>query len=449
VLFDTAPTGHTIRLLQLPGDWTGYLEEGKGDTSCLGPLAGLDTRKASYAEAVGTLTDPSRTRLVLVARPQRSSLLEVERTLGELGAIGMGDAHLVVNGALAGVADDPLEAALRRREADALAHLPDSLRRLPRSVIPLRSMNMVGVPALRVLLDDAGEGGTDATQSASPVPGETLASLVDHIEVAGHGLVMCMGKGGVGKTTVAAAIAVALADRGHDVLLTTTDPAAHLAGTLDGDVIGLTVERIDPHRAVAEYRDHVTATKGAALDDAGRAVLAEDLKSPCTEEIAVFQRFASAVASAEERFVVIDTAPTGHTLLLLDATGSYHREMTRQAGEAATVTPLMRLQDPDLTRVVLVTLPETTPVLEAEALQRDLERAGIHPYAWIVNQSISAAGTTSPFLLARAATEAGPLARVDQLAERTAVLPLLAEEPVGAGALRRLVVATGPVRAVG
>jgi arsenite-transporting ATPase len=267
-----------------------------------------------------------------------------------------------------------------------------------------------------------------------------LVDLVDEIERAGHGLVMCMGKGGVGKTTIAAAIALALVERGHEVLLTTTDPAAHLADTLGVPVDGLTVTRIDPDTALEQYRARVMATKGKDLDEPSRAALAEDLMSPCTAEVAVFQQFSRAVHDSRRTFVVMDTAPTGHTLLLLDAAGSYHREIARQMGRAnmAYSTPLMRLQDPAQTKIILVTLAETTPVLEAAGLQEDLERAGIHPWAWVVNNSIAAARPHSAFLRTRAHNEADQIARVCALAERVAIVPLLAEEPVGLARLSAL-----------
>lgn len=446
VLFDTAPTGHTVRLLQLPGEWTTYLSDGKGDVSCLGPVAGLDRLRHDYAGALAALTDPARTRLVLVTRPQRSSVREAARTFGELRELGMTNAHLVVNGVMprrASVVDasDVLVEAVTRRETEALDAIPGDLAALPRTTVPLLACNTVGVPALRALLDpDATPAAPVRDEIASLPDGSTsLRDLVDDLEAGGHGLVMCMGKGGVGKTTVAAAVALELAARGHEVLLTTTDPAAHLTETLQADVEHLTVERIDPARAITEYRERVMDGKGKALDDAGRAVLAEDLKSPCTDEVAVFQQFSHVVFRARKQFVVLDTAPTGHTLLLLDATGSYHREITRQmSGGARFVTPLMRLQDPAQTKVVIVTLPETTPVLEAQELQDDLARAGITPWAWVVNASLTAAAPRSPFLRARALAEAEPHARIHELCHRVAVLPLLADEPVGAAALSEL-----------
>lgn len=441
IVFDTAPTGHTIRLLQLPGSWTDFLAAGKGDPSCLGPLSGLEKHKQVYAKAVQALTDPDRTRLVLVSRAQTSSLSEIERTYLELNQIGIGSGYVVVNGVLPQAAgDEELAHALRAREAAALAAIPPGVAGLPRDVLDLKPNNMVGIPALESLFAGTSDAAITGNVAHAPeVEDSPLAALVNEVERDGHGLVMCMGKGGVGKTTVAAAIAVALAKRGHEVHLTTTDPAAHLTETLQTAVPGLRVSRIDPDAAIEEYRSHVMETKGRNLDDAGRAALAEDLLSPCTDEVAVFRQFSRVVQESRRHFVVMDTAPTGHTLLLLDATGSYHREISRQVGDTmGFVTPLMRLQDPAQTKVVLVTLAETTPVLEAEELQNDLERAGIHPWAWVVNNSIAAAHPRTPFLRARAGNEIEQIVKVRNLADRVALIPLLPEEPIGEAKLAAL-----------
>ena len=446
IVFDTAPTGHTIRLLQLPGAWSGFLENNDNGASCLGPLAGLEKQRQQYRAAVAALADPLRTRLVLVARAQASTLREVARTHDELAAIGLQRQYLVINGVLptAEAAGDALAAAIVAREARALAALPGAVAALPRTQVPLKPFNLVGLPALRALLDD--NAGALSTTPAAPAsaPGAlpALATLVDELATAGHGLVMLMGKGGVGKTTLAAAVAVELARRGLPVHLTTSDPAAHLTETLEGSLQQLTVSRIDPHAETERYRAEVLTTKGKDLDAHGRALLEEDLRSPCTEEIAVFQAFSRIIREAGRKFVVMDTAPTGHTLLLLDATGAYHREMARhmdKSGITHYTTPMMQLQDPAQTRVLIVTLAETTPVLEAARLQDDLRRAGIEPWAWVINNSLAAASPTSPLLMRRAAAEWAQIDAVrNRHAQRLALVPLQAEEPVGIARLQAL-----------
>ncbi|WP_421197796.1 arsenical pump-driving ATPase [Aeromonas enteropelogenes] len=444
ILFDTAPTGHTIRLLQLPGAWSEFLAQGKGDASCLGPLAGLEKQRSQYAEAVAALADDARTRLVLVARAQHSTLREVARTHEELAAIGLANQQLVINGLFpaAAIAGDTLAQAIWRREQQALADMPQGIKGLARDQVPLLATNLVGLDSLRQLLQpqDAGEQAPLATSAHQPVQPE-LSSLVDELAADGHGLIMLMGKGGVGKTTLAAAVAVELASRGLPVHLTTSDPAAHLGETLAGTLPHLEVSRIDPRAETERYRAQVLASKGAALDEQGRALLEEDLRSPCTEEIAVFQAFSRIIREAGKRFVVMDTAPTGHTLLLLDATGAYHREIARQMGNKGLhfTTPMMQLQDPKQTKVLIVTLPEPTPVQEAANLQADLRRAGIEPWAWLINHSLQQAAVSSPLLQLRAERQQPHVEAVErQHASRYAVVPLLAEEPVGADALRRL-----------
>ncbi|MCV7150630.1 arsenical pump-driving ATPase [Mycolicibacterium pyrenivorans] len=447
VLFDTAPTGHTIRLLQLPGSWTDFLDEGKGDASCLGPLSGLDKQRTRYAGAVAALADPRRTRLVLVARAQRSTLTEITRTHRELAAIGLTHQYVVINGVLPAPAghSDPLAAAIYEREQEAIAALPDELRTLPLDQVDLKATNIVGVDALESLFAPGAAMPAVDEDPALDVADAPLAALIDELATGDHGLVLCMGKGGVGKTAIAAAIAVALADRGHPVHLTTTDPAGHLSDMLHGTLPNLHVSSIDPAEATRAYRDHVLATKGAALDEQGRSMLEEDLRSPCTEEVAVFQAFSRVIGESRNKFVVVDTAPTGHTLLLLDATGSYHREVARQLGNRHFTAPLMRLQDPGLTKVIIVTLAETTPVLEAAGLQEELERAQIHPWAWVVNNSLAAAHPTTPLLRRRAAAELPEIDKVrSDHADRVAVVPLLATEPVGIPALEALTESPAP-----
>lgn len=443
IVFDTAPTGHTIRLLQLPGAWSEFLEQGKGDASCLGPLAGLEKQRSQYADAVATLSDTQRTRLILVARAQASTLREVARTHDELAAIGLVNQQLVINGIFPAddVADDPLAHAVWQREQRALQTMPAQLAALPTDHVPLLATNLVGIDSLRQLLAGCALASESTTASLVSEFHPSLSALVDELAADEHGLIMLMGKGGVGKTTLAAAVAVALAQRGLPVHLTTSDPAAHLSETLAGELPTLEVSRIDPQVETARYRAQVLATKGASLDEQGRALLEEDLRSPCTEEIAVFQAFSRIIRDAGKRFVVMDTAPTGHTLLLLDATGAYHREIARQMGGKGLhfTTPMMQLQDPKQTKVMIVTLPEPTPVQEAANLQADLRRAGIEPWAWIVNHALQTEQVRSPLLVQRAHRQQPHIDAVKRLhAHRYAVVPLLASEPVGVAALQAL-----------
>lgn len=443
IIFDTAPTGHTIRLLQLPGAWNDFLEQGKGNASCLGPLAGLEKQRAQYKAAVDALADPERSRLVLVARAQQATLREVARTHEELTAIGLTKQFLVINGLFphAETLRDSLATAIFQREQNALAAMPEALNPLPCDHIVLKPFNLVGVAALRKLLVDDLPADSDNGVIHHAIPFPSLSSLTDEITKDGCGLIMLMGKGGVGKTTLAAAIAANLAHHGLPVHLTTSDPAAHLSETLNGAMANLAVDRIDPHAETERYRQHILETKGAHLDTQGRALLEEDLRSPCTEEIAVFQAFSRIIREAGKKFVVMDTAPTGHTLLLLDATGAYHREVIKQMDSSIVhySTPMTQLQNPRQTKILLVTLAETTPVLEAANLQADLRRAGIEPWAWIINNSIAAATVHSPLLCQRARNELTEIKAVSTIhAQRYAVVPLLKEEPIGVQRLLEL-----------
>jgi arsenite-transporting ATPase len=452
VVFDTAPTGHTLRLLSLPGAWSSFIDTNTLGTSCIGPLSGLAGQHDRYRAAVATLADPARTVLVLVARPDRLALDEAARAAAELAALGVDNQRLVVNGVFRATdAADALAVALASQAAAALAALPAGLAGLERDEVSLLPWTPVGIAGLRALVTGAAPAA--AEEPVAPVPGTTaLAALVGELAERGRGLVLTMGKGGVGKTTLAAAIATELTAQGHAVELTTTDPAAHLDAVLDaGDNTGpgiLRVSRIDPDQETAAYVAEVLADAGGGLDASARAVLEEDLRSPCTTEIAVFRAFARTVAEAAARFVLLDTAPTGHTLLLLDAARAYHREVGRQGG---TMPPevdalLDRLTDPSFTSVFIVTLPEATPIHEAAALQADLRRAGIEPAAWVVNQSLAATAVTDPVLVARAQAETHYLDEVaTRHASRVALVRMLADPPTGPQGLARLL--TSPAAA--
>jgi arsenite/tail-anchored protein-transporting ATPase len=445
IIFDTAPTGHTLRLLKLPAAWTGFIAENTTGTSCLGPLSGLQAQQALYESSLRTLSDPASTTLVLVSRPEPSALAEADRTRAELAEMGLTNQHLFLNAVfVASDAADPAALALEDRGRKAVESMPEQLAALPRVEIPLLPFAPMGVANFGRVFGSR----SPLTASVDPMQGEVtklpgpLVSLIDEIEEMGRGVVMTMGKGGVGKTTIAAAIAVELAHRGHRVHLSTTDPAAHIASTVEAGVLGLQVSRIDPANETRRYTQEIMAKSAPQLDQQGQALLEEDLRSPCTEEIAVFRAFAETVAAGEQGFVVLDTAPTGHTLLLLDAAEAYHRDVLRSMSDMpdSVRNLLPRLRDPQFTKILLVTLPEATPVHEAAKLQDDLVRAGITPFAWVINQSFANNGFRDPVLVERGLRELPYIEEVGaQLAPRLALVPWKAEAPVGSTLLRELI----------
>ncbi len=420
VVFDTAPTGHTLRLLSLPGAWQGFVDSSRHGASCLGPLAGLTEQKNLFRSALDALQS-AKAGVVLVSRPDSAALSEADRARAELERIGIRSRWLILNGVFEPASsDDPIAESLARRGRKAIEAMPERLRLPRRLEIPLIPRPLIGIPALRSLVAPAVAESMDRPISPRDIGGlpGSLDQILDGLSAEGHGVIMTLGKGGVGKTHLARAIARELARRGAAVHLTTTDPAANLATLASGSTPLLRVSRIDGPAEVVRYRQEILDTVGHDLDPMSRDLLEEDLRSPCTEEVAVFRAFAAAVAEGEDGFVVVDTAPTGHTLLLLDAALSYHREIARQPGAASdSVRKLLpRLRDPLYTHMLIVTLPQATPVHEAESLEEDLHRAGIRPYAWVINQSFLAADTSDPLLTTWARNER-PF--IDEVMERT------------------------------
>ena len=446
IVFDTAPTGHTLRLLSLPKAWTGFLAGNDRGASCLGPHSGLKMQEARFQAALDALGDAAKTTVILVTRPDQGAIQEASHTSDELRELGLNNQRLAINGVFhASDRSDAVAIAIEELGQQALNAMPPSMCALPQDRVPLKAFDTVGLTALRALLaPGSGPMAAPANPAAATLARfDGLDMLADELATASHGLIMVMGKGGVGKTTVAAALALGLLARGKTVHLSTTDPAAHLAVTLNGDVPGLRVSRIDPKVETQRYIDKIMAARSPGLDTAERALLLEDLQSPCTEEVAVFQAFSRTVNEGRSAFVVLDTAPTGHSMLLMDATGAYHRQVAREfkaQGAAHWVTPLMRLQDATYTKIILVTLPEVTPVSQAAALQEDLRRAHIEPYAWVLNKSVLAAGTRDPLLAARMAGERQQMQRLrSKLVKRLFTLPWLTSPPIGFAALSKLV----------
>ncbi|MDQ0214023.1 arsenite-transporting ATPase [Oikeobacillus pervagus] len=443
IIFDTAPTGHTLRLLQLPTAWNGFLEEGTHGASCLGPLSGLGDKKELYSKAVSTLSDSTKTSLILVTRPDVSTTLEADRASKELKEIGIQNQMLIINGLLQKQNEgDKVSAAFYHRQREALKQIPDNLKETATYSLPYVSYSLTGVENLRHLFklyDQVPATHLFTEDQAIQLPG--LKTVIDELAANKAKLIFTMGKGGVGKTTVASAIAVGLVEKGHRVHLTTTDPAAHLEYQFQSNQVNqnLSISCIDPKVEVEKYKAEVVAKSSKELDEASLDYLKEDLESPCTEEIAVFQAFADVVARSEEEIVVIDTAPTGHTLLLLDASEAYSKEIARSTGDvpenAKRLLPKIRNQKE--TAVVIVTLAEATPVLEASRLQDDLSRANIFPQWWVINQSLSVTNTKDPFLKGKANAEQEWIQEIkDKRAEKCAIIPWFPEEKIGYNKLK-------------
>ncbi|WP_044212045.1 arsenical pump-driving ATPase [Flammeovirga sp. OC4] len=396
IVFDTAPTGHTLRLLELPDAWNDFLDHNEG-ASCIGPSTALKSNHKRYKEVVEVLKDPKQTTFYLVARAEETSLKEAARSAKELADLGMKNQRLLLNGIYSPIdTSDQYAIEIASKAKKQLDNIPVDLAHLPKEEFALLPYNILGLEKLRSVFSKDKQQAIVENENIEEVKLSDTAAfndLVDDLEKDGHGLIMTMGKGGVGKTITASAIAIALAKRGHVVTLTTTDPAAHLKD-YTGQIVDLPetlkVERIDPKVETEIYIEKAVAQRGVGKTEDQIKLIREDLNSPCTEEVAVFHAFSKAIRSAKRQFVVVDTAPTGHTLLLLDTTGSYHKQVVKQSNIDASKlhTPYQMIQDQTITKVILVTLPETTPIREAESLQDDLKRAGIIPYAWVVNQSL-------------------------------------------------------------
>jgi arsenite/tail-anchored protein-transporting ATPase len=448
IVLDTAPTGHTLRLLNLPSAWNDFIENNITGSSCLGPVSGLSEQKIIFEQVVNSLKNPEKTILVLVSRPENMSFNEANRASCELRELGLSNQHLIINGLFTGDSEDKIARAFADKSQAAINSMPDELKSLPTTNVSFRPKGVMGIKALQNIFKDDAKMSYDTDKEGFEVKSKDILEklqpwpeFLNELEAQGNGVIMTMGKGGVGKTTMASMIATQLAQRGHSVLLSTTDPAAHVSETIGQGITNLQIERIDPKVETENYVCGILQKNRGKISLEDLALLEEELRSPCIEEIAVFQAFAKTVAKGVGQFIVLDTAPTGHTLLLLDSTEAYHREVAKSADDLPDEVKnlLPRIRDPRFTRILVVALAEATPTHEAESLQNDLRRAGIEPYAWIINRSFTVSGTNDPILQAKGLYE---LAYIDEitskLSKKTVISPWVAEELKGTDNLNKL-----------
>jgi len=434
IIFDTAPTGHTLRMLQLPSAWTDFISENTTGASCLGQLSGLEDKKNIYQNAVKNLADEEKTTLILIARPEKSTIVEAERASLELQDIGINNQLLIINGILQ-EHDDRLSTQIYKKQQDILQEIPAGLETLETFEIPLKPYNITGIKKLRSFFEDENNN-VKYTEKKFKLDDNSLPKLgtiIDDLNRSNKKIIFTMGKGGVGKTTIAATVAAELAKKGKKVHLTTTDPAAHLQFVID-EGEGITLSRIDEEEELAKYRKDVLSKARETMSEDDLAYLKEDLRSPCTQEIALFRAFAEIVNRSEDEVVVIDTAPTGHTLLLLGSTENYNREIERSQGDTPEYVRklLPKLKDDNLTEVIIVTLPEVTPFYEAKRLKEDLDRAGIYNKWWAINSSYFATDTSNDILKAKANDEVQWLDRVAEISNgKFAVIKWIAEDLKG------------------
>jgi len=437
IIFDTAPTGHTLRMLQLPSAWSNFISESTHGASCLGQLSGLEDKKEVYKNAVGTLADKAMTTLVLVSRPEISALKEGERASKELQDIGVNNQILIINGVLK-YADDTLSSSIFNKQQNALKNMPEHLKGLETFVVPLRPYNVTGLENIRAFLKEDNIKYSNEKLNVDKI--QKLKDVVENLYNSEKKVIFTMGKGGVGKTTIAATIALGLAKKGKRVHITTTDPAAHLKFVLD-ESYGITLSSIDEKKELEKYREEVLSKARETMSDEDIEYIKEDLRSPCTQEIAVFRAFAQIVEKSENEVVVIDTAPTGHTLLLLDSTESYNREIQRSQGDTPeSVKKLLpRLRNANETEVIIVTLAEATPVYEAMRLEADLKRAGINSKWWVINSSLYATDTTNHILKAKASNEMEWINKINEISKGNFAVIEWKEEEVKGETLLELI----------
>ena len=449
IILDTAPTGHTLRLLALPAAWNDFIADNQTGSSCLGPVSGLSEYKDIYDNVVKNLKDEKQTLLIMVCQAEELSLMEASKASKELKKQGMKNQHLVINGVFEDKSKDKIALAFFEKSQNSLKNIPFNLENMPQTKIGFYPKGVLGIESLRTLVkqEDASEFEHAQVQLQNSLQ-KTLSgvhsweALLEDIEKDSKGVIMTMGKGGVGKTTIASMLAAKLASRGHKVTLSTTDPASHLEYIAQNKHSNLTIEKIDPKIELQRHVQEVIAKNENILSQDDMDLLKEELSSPCIEEIVIFQAFAKTISKGVDGFVVLDTAPTGHTLLLLDSSQSYHKEVLKnskdkESDELSTLLP--RIKDSKFTKLLITTLAEATPTHEAKTLQEDLQRAGITPYAWVVNKTFANSGTNNNLLCQKGLNELKYIDEIkNDLSRKTVISPWIAEELNNSESLEKL-----------
>jgi len=414
IVFDTAPTGHTIRLLELPVDWSRHIEQsakGSGQT-CLGPVQTIQDSKEKYDRATALLKDTSRTTFIFVMRPEALSLYETLRASKELETIGIRSGRIIINGILPEMV---CEVEFFKKKFDSqqqvIRETKEAINK-PIQYMLLRDNEVKGTFGLTNVASELFDGTRPSTTSDTGVPmlREAAVTPPDINKLflpdtaKGTKAIFFTGKGGVGKTSISCVAAVYIANKGFKTLIVTTDPAAHL-GEVFGVRVGSEPARImdnlfavmiDQEQAFKEYKERTLSEARGKYSEDMVAAMEEELNSPCTEEMAAFDKFVRFIEGKEYDVVVFDTAPTGHTLRLLDLPFDYAKQVELMVStcDSASVKRetqnrfreiISLLRDRDRAVFTFVLYPESTPIMESYRAMQDLKEAGIETQLVVAN----------------------------------------------------------------
>ena len=462
VIFDTAPTGHTIRLLELPVDWSKHIEEsakGSGNT-CIGPVASIQENKAKYDEATRLLADAERTTFIFVLQPEETSVYETKRSSAELKTIGVKNIELIINGILPEeVCEHPFFKSRFEMQQKYIkiieSDFPVKIRKMYQ-----RDGEIKGVERLLNIEKDlfnnsdrqtytVGNGDLSKVEFDKFIP-----DSIDEI-IAPNGktkTIFFTGKGGVGKTVISVITAFKFAKEGYKTLLLTTDPASHIGEVLEQKITdkiqkvegvdNLWSVIVDQEKATEEYKHRILEDAKQKYSEDMLIAIKEELESPCTEEMAAFDKFMSYVESDDYDYVVFDTAPTGHTLRLLELPFDYSKQVSlmvttnEKSLEAKSVTQkrfekvIARMKNPEQSIFSFVVYPESTPVIEAYRAMLDLKSAGIQTQFVVANQVLEPEYCTNEFFIKRRKMQEKYLNEIRQKFQLPVVIMSLMEKEI-------------------